>query len=104
MKKKYKNNFLQKVFVILPIIVILNFIVPTYSNATVGGALVSPLVDLVCSIGDVVINLLERCMTGQWGAGVNNASSFNIFMVYSEDYFNDINVYQKKYLNSNNRS
>ena len=70
-----------------------NFITPTYSRADIGGILISPIVDLVATLGDVVINLLQKAMTGKWGAGAH--FSTNPFMVNSDEYFNNIDQYEK---------
>ena len=63
MKVFTKKSILQKIIIsILVILLLINFITPTYSNASaadVGGVLLSPIIDLLCSIGDVVINLLQ---------------------------------------------
>lgn len=91
MKVFTKKSILQKIIIsILVILLIINFITPTYSNASaadVGGVLLSPIIDFLCSIGDVVINLLQRCMMGDWGSSSVNFS-LNMFLVEAEEYFN----------------
>lgn len=91
MKVFTKKSILQKIIIsILVILLLINFITPTYSNASaadVGGVLLSPIIDLLCSIGDVVINLLQRCMMGDWGSSSVNFS-LNMFLVEAEEYFN----------------
>ena len=93
MKLFTKKGILQKMIIsILVIMILVNFIKPTYSNASngaadVGGVLLSPVVDLACSIGDVVINLLQRCMMGDWGTSSPNFS-LNAFLMEASDYFN----------------
>lgn len=73
MKKLKNKSILQKTIITILIALLLsNFIVPTYSHADIGdigGVLMDPIVDLLCGIGDAIINLLEKCMTGNWGAG-----------------------------------
>ena len=60
MKNIAKKSILQKITItILTVLLLSNFIVPTYSHADWGGALMSPIVDLLCSVGDVVVNLLQ---------------------------------------------
>lgn len=90
MKVFTKKSILQKIIIsILVILLLINFITPTYSNASaadVGGVLLSPIIDLLCSIGDVVINILQRCMMGDWGSSSVNFS-LNMFMVEAEEYF-----------------
>lgn len=87
MKKFTKKSVLQKTIIaILVALLLSNFIVPTYSHADWGGALLSPVVDLLCSIGDAVINLLQVCMSGEW-ASSDLDFSFNAFMVEDDEFF-----------------
>ena len=92
MKSITKKNILQKIItLVLLILLIMNFITPTYSNASaadVGGVLLSPIIDFICSIGDVVINLLQRCMMGEWGNS-NPNFSLNMFLQDTSTYFSD---------------
>ena len=47
-----------------------------------------PITDFVCTIGDAVINILQKCMTGNWGS--NDFKLFNGgFLVASNDFFTD---------------
>ena len=70
MKNLNKKSILQKTIIAILIALLLsNFMVPTYSHADLGGVLMDPIADLLCSLGDVVINVLEKFMTGDWGAG-----------------------------------
>ena len=87
MKNFSKKSILQKTIIaILVALLLSNFIVPTYSHADVGGVLLSPIVDLLCSVGDAVINLLQVCMTGSFGSK-NLNFSFNTFMVEDDVFF-----------------
>ena len=88
MKIKNKKNILQKTMIGILMVLTLNFIVPTYSHADWGGVLASPIVDFFCSIGDVVINLLQKCMMGEFGSK-DLDFSFNMFMVEDSEFFND---------------
>lgn len=85
MKIFTKKGILQKTILVILTVLCINFIVPTYSHADFGGALLSPVVDLFCSLGDVVINLLQRCMTGEWGSS-DLDFSFNTFMVEDDEF------------------
>lgn len=89
MKNFTKKSILQKTIIAIIIALLLsNFIVPTYSHAArdVGGILLDPISDFLCSIGDVVINLLQKCMTGDWGS--NGFSLFKGgFLVESTEFF-----------------
>ena len=92
MKIFTKKGILQKIIVSIMIMLSFNFITPAYSRADVGGILISPIVDLVATLGDVVINLLQRAMTGDWGAGAR--FSTNPFMVNSDEYFSNKSKYE----------
>ena len=87
MKKITQKSILQKIITTIIVALLLsNFIVPTYSHADIGGVLMDPITDLLCSVGDVVINLLQKCMTGDWGS-----DGFSLFkggfLVDSETFF-----------------
>ena len=87
MKNFSKKSILQKTIIAIVVALLLtNFIVPTYSHADFGGVLLSPIVDLLCSVGDAVINLLQVCMTGSFGSK-NLNFSFNTFMVEDDVFF-----------------
>lgn len=89
MKTFTRKNILQKTIIVILSVLLINFIVPTYSHAdanSIGGVILSPLVDLVCSLGDVVVNLLQKCMKGEWGTGAESAS-FNMFLVEDDEFW-----------------
>lgn len=89
MKSFAKKGFLQKIIItIVAVLMLSNFIVPTYSHADWGGVLISPVVDLLCSIGDGVINLLQKCMTGNFGSKDVNFS-MSAFMVEDDQFFSN---------------
>lgn len=89
MKSFAKKGFLQKIIITVVVALLLsNFIVPTYSHADWGGVLISPVVDLLCSIGDAVINLLQRCMTGTFGSKEVDFS-MSAFMVEDDKFFSE---------------
>lgn len=84
MKIFTKKSVLQKTILVILTVLCINFITPTYSHAGLGGVLMDPIVDFFCTIGDVTINLLQKLMTGDWGA------SFNLnggFLVESATFF-----------------
>lgn len=88
MKNRTKKNILQKIIIaILTILLLSNIIMPTYSHADVGGVLLSPIVDLLCTVGDAVINLLQKCMTGNFASTGAPDFSFNAFMVEDDEFF-----------------
>lgn len=87
MKIFAKKGILQKTTIVILMIFCINFIVPTYSHADFGGVLASPIVDFFCSIGDVVINFLERTMTGEWGSTGAMNMSLSMFLKDSSEYY-----------------
>ena len=116
MKNFTKKGILQKTIITIVIALLLsNFIVPTYSHADFGGALMSPIVDLICSLGDAVINLLQVCMTsensakldatvgdgGLSGVVAESANPFDLskYLVEDSEFFAEENEeYYKEYL------
>lgn len=63
MKKSTKKGILQKMTIsILSVLLLVNFMLPTYSHADWGGVLLSPISDLVKALGDAVIGLVQGCM------------------------------------------
>lgn len=92
MKNFTKKSILQKTIIAIAMVLLIsNFIVPTYSHAGIGGVLMDPITDFLCTIGDAVINVLQRCMTGDWGAGFSLDGGF---LVNSEEFFNNETNYQ----------
>lgn len=89
MKIFAKKGILQKTTIVILMIFCINFIVPTYSHADFGGVLASPIVDFFCSIGDVVINLLQRTMTGEWASAGAANMSLSAFLVESGVYYEE---------------
>lgn len=92
MKNLSKKSILQKTIIAILIALLLsNFIAPTYSQATgseFGGVLISPIVDLFCSVGDAVINLLQVCMTGNFASSEAMNWSLSAFLMESGEYYN----------------
>lgn len=79
------KRFTQKIMLLLVALLALNFIIPnSYSHADIGGVLMDPITDLLCTIGDAVINLLQTCMSG-W-----NDTDFSLtdggFLASAEDF------------------
>lgn len=91
MKIFTKKGTLQKTTIVILMIFCINFITPTYSHAVdwsgMGGVLASPIVDFFCSIGDVIINLLQRSMTGEWGSAGAANMSLSAFLMDSKEYY-----------------
>lgn len=59
MKLFTNKNITQKIIIAVLIVILCNFIFPTYSRADIGGMLFDPMADLVCSIADVVLSALQ---------------------------------------------
>ncbi len=93
MKIFAKKGILQKTTIVILMIFCINFIVPTYSHADFGGVLASPIIDFFCSIGDVAINLLQRCMTGEWASAGAANMSLSAFLVDSQVYYENGSPY-----------
>ena len=64
-----KKGTIQKTIIAILMVLCINFIVPTYSHAGIGGVLINPILDLGASLGDIVESLLQWSMTGQFAAG-----------------------------------
>lgn len=63
MKKSTKKGILQKMTIsILSVLLLVNFMLPTYSHADFGGVLLDPVTDLVAGLGDIVIGLVQGFM------------------------------------------
>ncbi len=97
MKNRTKKSMLQKIIItILTILLLSNFIMPTYSHADIGGVLLTPITDLLCSLGDAVINLLQKCMMGVSSGTTGINFGLNPFMVDDNEYFaNKVNNEQQ---------
>lgn len=64
MKMLKSKKFLQKMIIALVFLIIFNFIYPNYSRAewTGGGTLFTPIQELLCGIGDGIINVLQSVL------------------------------------------
>lgn len=61
MKDKKEKSIKQKIIIsLLTTILMFNFIMPTYSQADIGGTLLTPVCELLLSIGDVANNLIGK--------------------------------------------
>lgn len=85
MKKITKKSILQKITIsILSIMLFFNFIIPTYSNAGIGGVLTDPIFDFVALLGDTIIGLVQGALNVS--IGENFSASNNAYMVDVEDF------------------
>lgn len=94
MKIFTKKSTQQKIILVILTVLCINFITPTYSQAGLGGVLASPFIDFFCSVGDVVINLLQRCMTGDWGSTQALNMSLSAFLMESGEYYGSSEFYK----------
>ena len=62
MKKLTKKGTIHKIIVLIIIVLLLNFVAPTYSRANFGGVLMGPLIDFISGVGDVVMSALQFFM------------------------------------------
>lgn len=92
-----KKGIIQKTIIAIVMVLCINFIIPTYSNAGIGGILLSPFVDFFCTIGDACINVMQRLMTGEWGSEGGMNFSLNAFLMESNQYYDehDVDGYDK---------
>lgn len=92
MKKIMSKKGMQKIIIAIVIVLSFNFIVPSYSQASFGGVLMGPIIDLLSGIGDVVLSALQYFMydgeislSGGAGAVTNAAGTiinpFDSFML-----------------------
>src|SRR5574344_2946074 len=84
MKIFTKKGILQKTIILITMVLSINFIMPTYSHADMGGVLLTPVTDLVAAIGDVVVGLLQGCMN--LSTDENFFANNNAFMVDGGDF------------------
>lgn len=62
MKKIAVKSKMQKIIILILIVLLSNFIVPTYSSASFGGVLMGPIIDFIAGIGDAVLSALQFFM------------------------------------------
>ncbi len=59
MKIFTKKSITQKIILIVIIAILWNFVFPTFSRADIGGVLFDPIADIIMTIGDAVVALLQ---------------------------------------------
>ncbi len=63
MKKLFRSKLKKFILIVLTFFVLFNFMMPTYSHASdFVGDMLEPVADFVCSIGDMVIDVLQGMM------------------------------------------
>ena len=93
MKMLTKKGILQKIILVILSVLLLNFILPTYSQASFGGVLAGPIIDLLASIGDGVLALVQTCMG--YSTKTEGTLSTNPLMIDANDlenYGDDLNA------------
>ena len=97
MKKITKKGFLQKTIIGILLVLCINFIVPTFSHAeeNFGGVLFDPICDVLCSIGDAVIYMIEGALTNTYEDGVSLGNGG--FLVDNENYWTNQKRYEKAF-------
>lgn len=95
------KKIVQKIIIAIVIVLSFNFVAPTYSQASFGGVLMGPIIDLFAGIGDAVISALQFFMydgnitVGNTAGGAINGAltiinPFDSFlMMRSADNFTD---------------
>lgn len=68
MQKLFKNNITKKVIMaILLVVILFNFICPTYSHAEIdGGVLLDPIKMFISFLGDITMSAVNSFFTGVW--------------------------------------
>ena len=64
MKFFTKKSMVLKIIVAIVVVILFNFSAPTLSQASIGGTLLSPLVDLLIAIGDGAVYLIQSLLFG----------------------------------------
>lgn len=94
MKIFTKKGTIQKIIIAVLIVILCNFIFPTYSRAGIGGILFDPIFDLIVGIGDSVISVLQACL---YDGNINYASGL-LNVVAGANY---IKIFQETYPDMN---
>lgn len=96
MKLFTKNSLMKKIIISILIVLVIIFSVPraTYASWSLGGTLLKEILQLVASVGDVAMGLLNNVMLGAEGVGsamiprddpnLSNKDSWLYFGKYSE--------------------
>ena len=86
MKIFSQKSFIQKMIITLVIVILFNFIAPNISRAKddYGGVLFKPIQALLCGLGDSIMILLGKSLTGTAMRGTK--TYFNKFRSNYESY------------------
>lgn len=101
---KNSKKRIQKTLVAIILVLLLNFIVPNYSHAGLGGILMDPFVDFFCLVGDAFAAGMQAFLVdGSWGDGSTggNGSFLNKFLLSAEQYNSNPDSYPEIAYNPN---
>ena len=93
MKIFTKQGITQKIILTIIIVTLCNFIFPTYSRAGIGGILFDPITDLVTTVGDSILAILQNFLyNGEYNV-VSGLASIMLkagFFVNNRDKYPDM--------------
>ena len=93
MKIFTKKSSTQKIILTVLIVILCNFIFPTYSRAGIGGILFDPITNLVTTVGDSILAILQNFLyNGEYNV-VSGLSSIMLkagFFVNNRDKYPDM--------------
>lgn len=92
MKKIMSKNLTQKIIIAIVMVLSFNFVAPNFSQASFGGTLFGPLIDVFTSFLDGVMALIQVCVDSNENINFK-IMSFTAFMIESDDFDGN----QKKY-------
>ena len=92
MKKIMSKNLTQKIIIAIVMVLSFNFVAPNFSQASFGGTLFGPLIDVFTSFLDGVMALIQVCVDSNENINFKKMS-FTAFMIESYDFDGN----QKKY-------
>lgn len=94
MKKLIGNKkIVQKILVAIIIVLMFNFIIPSYSQADFGGILLIPIFELFNALGDTLVAGLQYALMDGDFVMNSSASLFDWFEVYSAQFNRNEDVY-----------
>lgn len=85
MKKIMSKNLTQKIIIAIVMVLSFNFVAPNFSQASFGGTLFGPLIDVFTSFLDGVMALIQVCVDSNENINFKKMS-FTAFMIESDDF------------------
>ena len=80
MKKIMSKNLTQKIIIAIVMVLSFNFVAPNFSQASFGGTLFGPLIDVFTSFLDGVMALIQVCVDSNENINFK-IMSFTAFMI-----------------------